>query len=332
MSKSYWSMMGLSVAATVFATGAIAQDNECHAERSVMERNIQKYQGIYDGYSKEGDDIKNDAVVLDGTVKWANTEVIFDTPTVTMKDQKLIFGVPQTTVKDRDIIFHTPSTRMERVKTGQYPETFCEDTWISLPFGGRTKGIPKCTVRWSNIYMDVPTTFMQEQRIRMGIPEFRWDDTSVVMGVPEFSLQRQKWIIGVPQFTVTSVVINPGPIQDRSDALQNRIAETKKNQQREMTSDLSGVFGCHRTSLAEKRSQTVKMFELSIAQLDSVISSLQSQGADPSSIAGADGKKTDLFAKRLELITKRDESLAIFDKSIETLNKSEIEAIAKLQS
>jgi hypothetical protein len=317
------------IAMALFGSAAGAQDATCTPRQQAMEQTAQTYRSQYDGYQHEGEDLKKDAVAFDVDVKWKDTDIIFDLPSVTMRNQDIIFGVPQTTVKDREMRFGVPGIRMVRHKTGQYPETTCHDTWIRIgPL--KTKGAPSCTVTWHDIYIDIPEPYVQQVRIVMGIPEFRWDDTRIVMGIPEVTMQRQRWVVGVPQFTVRSTVLNPGPIEDRSSSLQNRIAETRQNQQRDMTKDLSGLYGCYRDGIAQKRADTANLFAASINQLDTIIKSVTQQGGNPAALEGQDGTTSDLVARRADLVAKRDAALASFDKSLTDLDMSEKTAVAGL--
>jgi hypothetical protein len=100
-------------------------------------------------------------------------DISLDLPEVTMKNQDWIFDLPTVRMKDSDIIFHLPSIRMKRVKTGEYPEFTCH----GFP--------PKCTVKWSPIWTDIPEPFMEEHRIVIGIPEFYMNEQRFVVGVPE---------------------------------------------------------------------------------------------------------------------------------------------------
>lgn len=316
--------------ACLSSSAAIAQESTCKSQSEALDAVTKSYQGIYDGYSKEGDDLKQEGeVFVKGKVDWADTKIVFDTPSVTMKNQKIVFGLPQVTVNQRDIIFDTPSVRMERQKTGQYPEFFCEDTWIKVgPL--KTKGAPKCTVKWSNIYMDVPVTFMERQKIIMGVPEFKWDNTEVIMGIPEFRMQRQNWTVGLPQFTVTGWAINSKKIQDEASDLKNRMSATQERQSKETADATHAVFGCYRDSIVSQKKSAASVFDASLVQLDAVIDALRSQKADPTSVPGADGSTTNLLTQRADLVKKRDEATASFDAALLKLDSSEKETLAKL--
>lgn len=311
------------------SSSALAQvaDN-CKSQSDALNSVAAKYASTYADYGKEGDDLKQEGeVFVNGKVDWANTEIVFDTPTVTVKNQKITFGVPQVSVLQRDIIFGTPSIRMERQKTGQYPEFFCTDTWIKIgPM--KTKGVPKCTVKWSDIFIDVPVTFMEQQKIVMGIPEFKWDNTDIIMGIPEFSMQRQKWIVGLPQFTATGWGINSKKIQDEASLLKAKMSDTQEKQSTETSAATHSVFQCHRESINTSKTSAMSIFNASIVQIDAVIEALRQQKADPTNVPGADNAKVDLIAKRAELVAKRDQAASSFDNAllkIDTSEKSTVE-------
>lgn len=312
----------------VTSVPALAEENACPAETAALNGIKAKYDGAYDGYKKEGDDLKNEAsTYVDGKIGWADTEMVFDTPTVTVKDQKLIFGVPQVTMKRQDMIFGTPSSRMVPQKVGQYPETFCEDTWIKVgPL--KTKGVPKCTVRWSDIITNVPEFFMQEQKIAMDVPEFKWEDTEVIMGVPEFSMQRQRWVMGLPQFTVTGFAINAQKIEDQAQGIRSRAADTVEAQKRDTVSAVHSMFSCHRQSLQQKKGAVEAQFATSIAQVDAMAQAMASQGA--TQIKRADGTVVSFVETKAELLEKRKQAIDNFEAALASLDKAEQETILKL--
>jgi hypothetical protein len=312
-------------------TAGRAQDASCKAAQDAVGAVAQKYKADFDGYAKEGEDIKGDSVTFSGDVTWADVEIVFDLPSTTIRDQKMVLSVPQTTLKQQDIIFDTPSVKMVRVKIGQHPETTCHDTWIEVgPL--KTKGAPACDISWHDNYIDVPTTFMERQKIVMGVPEFRWDTTDVIMGIPEFKMERQRWVVGLPQFKVTSIAINEQKIEDRSKALTAKIRDTQAQEKSEMGDRMHALFACHRGVIAASRDKVSQQFSSGLAQLDSAIQMLRGQGADPSKVAGSDGKTVDLVARRDELLKARDKAFADFDKAIASIDDAEHKAIDQLKA
>ncbi|TAY50938.1 hypothetical protein [Rhizobium leguminosarum] len=319
----------------LLSTSLHAQDasspDQCSSEQSAMNSIKEKYEPRFQQLQQEGEALKDsdDAKMLKVDLKWADTEIVFGTPSVTIKDTKMSFGVPQVTMKESEITFGTPSVRMVRKKTGQYPETRCEDTWIKIgPV--KTKGVPKCTVTWSDIFIDVPEPFLEQQHIKLSIPEFTFADTSIVVGIPQFFMQQQKIVIGVPQVTVHSV-LDSKPLKDKAEALSNKVAEAKAAEVKDITEVVHALYSCYRAMLAKQRLEAENQFNVSLAQMDGFIQSLRAQGADPTKLAGQDGE-TNLVAKREELARQREQALAQFDASLQQLDQSEKDAVEKMQS
>jgi hypothetical protein len=305
----------------------------CKAEQTTISGITEKYKPIFANLQAEGESLKDsdDAKKFAVNLTWADTEIKFATPSVSVKDQRMIFGVPQVTMRTNNISFGTPSVRMNRVKTGQYPEFTCHDTWISLPFGGKTKGVPACATKWSNTYADIPESFMQEQHIRVDIPEFRFADTSIVMGIPEVFMQSQRIVVGVPQIKVSSVILDTKPLKDKADQLTAKASDVKTSEMQEMSSSIHALFECFRTSLSQKKKMTSDQFSTGLTQLDAIIQSLRTQGADPAKLATPDGI-VDLVQKREDLARARDDALSKFDEALSKLDTSEKDAIDQIKA
>jgi hypothetical protein len=304
-----------ALAVAFASSGAIAAET-CQDQQTALNGVGAKYKPQFEGYQKEGDDLKKDASVeFNFDVTWDNVDIIFGMPTVTVRDQDLIFGVPQVTMRTQEMIFHTPSVRMERRKTGEYPEIVCDHAFI-----------PSCTVHWSPIYIDVPVPFMQEQRVKLDIPEFTFADTRIRMGIPEFSIVQTRWVIGLPQFKLTSVYLNSGQIRDRSEALQKRVGTTRTAMTQETAADIHALYDCQRSSLVQNRNDAGAKFTAGLNVMDAVIQSLRAQGADPSKMP--DG--SDMTAKRAALEAQRTLAMAKFDDALDKLNQSEKDSIASL--
>ena len=152
---------------------------------------------------------KRSDVEFEFEVTFEATSILIPVVEVTVVDQKWSLDLPQVTMKQQDIIFDVPATKMTPMKTGQYPEIYCEDTWISLPFGGKTKGIPECKVVWKDIITLVPEFYMERKTISLHLPEFKIDRTDMILGVPEFKVSQQEVVIHLPQFKLKSIHINP---------------------------------------------------------------------------------------------------------------------------
>jgi hypothetical protein len=222
-------------------------------------------------------------VGLDVDVSWKRVDFSIDLPQVTIKDQTWSLDLPQVTVGEKAIVFHTPSVRMVRRKTGEYPETTCrmENERVGL---GIVIKVPKCTVRWSPIYMDVPEPFMDEQRIVLGIPEFRMDRTEFVLGVPEFRMERADIGLHLPQVTVKEINVEARAAEEKGKALaaeaeqEAHALRTEFAEEAKMSlgPDVTDLFYCYESDLAERRNEGLAKFEQGITLLQGVIGSMVS--------------------------------------------------------
>lgn len=315
----------------VYGQASTNNNESCVQERSELQSVSQRYQSTFQEYQQEGDQLKNspEAARFNLRVTWADIETRFATPSVTMRDQRITFGVPQITMRVQKIIFHTPSVRMERVKTGQYPEFICRDNWINIgPI--KTLGPPICETRWSDTFADVPITFMQEQSISANTPEFRWDDVSFVMSIPELFMQGQRIVIGVPQFTLNSVLLDPEPLRSRAEDLKARVDNTREQQSNATRAATAALFACYRTHTATQKESTRVQFDAAINQLNTIIEDIRNQGADPSRIPGQNGTPMNLIATLEDVLKKRDDALAKFDSAARAIDESEASALSRI--
>ena len=180
----------------------------------------EKYEPIFQQIEDDAPDPDNDVeggVGVDIDVKWSLVTFSLDLPEVTMKLQEWKFDVPQVKIKDQTLIFHTPSVRMVRKKTGQYPEF---------------TGFPP-RIKWTDIYMDVPEPFEEEQRIVMGIPEFATETVSIKLHIPEFTMKTQEIKMDLPEFTVKNVRVEMESTKERAETttgeMQAEISSEKRN-------------------------------------------------------------------------------------------------------
>jgi len=258
-------------------------------------------------------------------VNFETTSILIPFVEVTMKEHKWVYDVPQVTMKQRDIIFDVPEVKMVPKKTGQYPETFCEDTWISLPFGGKTKGVPKCTVRWSDIITNVPEVKMVEKRISLHIPEFKVSQKEIKLDLPQFKLK--------------DVILNPGGAEKdakevQADAegfaveakgrIENAVARAKEEEKFPVISSAAGYFDCLREDMAEKKASMRIMFQGIIDQSSATLKTLVDAKADGTS--EAQQIRDNIKRTQIQML----DALAKIDDAVEELNENEKEQIQKI--
>lgn len=272
-------------------------------------------------------------------VTFETTSILIPVVEITMREKRWVYDVPQVTMKQRDIIFGAPEVTMVLKKTGQYPEIFSEDTWISLPFGGKTKGIPKITIRWRDIMTKVPVVRMVNKKISLHIPEFEIDQTETIIGIPEFTVSQKEIKLDLPQFKLTDVILNSGGAKDDAESIKKEadafaaeakarieraVAEAKEEEKFPVIRTASEYFGCIRDDIMGKRESIQIMFQGLIDQSSAVLKSLTDAGADGTPEAQEVRNSLARTSAQLE------DALDQIDTAIAELNKSEEEQIQKI--
>lgn len=252
-------------------------------------------------------------------IQWERTEFVMDLPEVTMKEQTWSLDLPQVTVRDQEIIFHTPSTRTERVKTGEYPEFYCE--------GGFP---PKCTVRWSPMWADLPVPFMQEQRIVMGVPEFRMDRTSFVWSLPEFRMTTQRLALHLPQITIKNISVEAEKAKKKGEELsaqttqatQSIKATYKERAKMEHGWEAAALFECYQIEILKSRDAGLAQFATGIAMAEAAIASMAANKVP------ADNENFLKMSAQLSATLKaRDDFLNQMQQNIDRMSKSQADFV-----
>ncbi len=286
------------------------------------------------GLEKEGNDIQDDTerpiVEFDIDVSMKPQTWIMHLPQVAMRDQEWSFDVPQVTMKRQDWIFHTPSVRMVTKKTGEKPEFYCDTGSF----------IPKCTVKWTPIYIDVPEPFLEEQKISLDVPEFTWDTTSIIIKVPEFTWEETQMKLHVPEFKVNSIRFNWPPsvaddAQERGDALkekandlERRSAASGKKLEKEFRSKAISIvsqsirkrFSSARDELENKRIEAMTKFNESLAMLKGIEDAVS--GKENAEFRGQ------LQENRKSLLEQQKKATLQFDGALKELLEREKEVIS----
>jgi hypothetical protein len=283
--------------------------------------------------TKADEDTKDDKDKVDacatGYITMEKNHIALDLPEFTMVDQKIIFDLPQVTMKQKHIIFGTPSVECHDVKTGQYPETTCTDTWIitKIPFDGdlKTKGVPACTVTWHDIITTQCQPIITQQDIVMGIPEVTISQTSFVMGIPQVTMKRQDWYFDLPKFNVTSGCIGSGCEQRCNDAsqqftnhYQGIIGPAVEHARTSVAKATTESLQCQRGVAAAQRDTTLATFDANIAVVRGSLAQLQAMGATQ--------QATETSAKLDQLIATREKVAAQFEATIKSIDDSEQKA------
>ncbi|MDC4704697.1 hypothetical protein NQ847_04285 [Acinetobacter baumannii] len=246
--------------------------------------------------------------------KWTDKRMVFHTPSFRNKTQRMVFGTPQTTMKDKKMSMDLPTIRMELKKTGEYPEFTCSGF--------------SCTVKWSPIYTKVPELVMERKEWVMGIPETTWKDTEIIMDIPEFFMQEQEWILKIPEFTVKNVEGELKQVEDKAQQIKGTSDMLASNLKEELGNKTGELLSCNIKAVEEQKTSALKMYDLSLQQIDLAISSATSRGLDPTKIP-SDSGEINLIAQKNKILNDIDKMQKDFDSAIEQMNKSLKETLEK---
>lgn len=322
---------------SVGSSFAMAQTDQCAAlSAGGMERSSEikaRYQGRIDQITtdtkQQADQLAADGPDPDNAVEGAikfdldfsshDEEIIFHLPEVTIKDQALSIDLPQVTMKTQDWIFHTPSTRMETQCTPGLPETVCK--WVTRDIGlGIKTDIYECYMRaGSDICLDVPVIFMEEQRISLDVPEVTMDTVEIVMGIPEVTMKENRMVITVPDITVKDVEAEISETRQKGQELASRSKEQSQTLSTQMKAELDQValdsikesYTCQMDSLNLKRTAALGEIDKNISAITGGLEAARASGATQI----ADSNERALAS----LVANRDKVIAMFDEAAATM-------------
>ncbi len=254
----------------------------------------------------DADKVKISGIVDVSTKK---RRFVFDMPGVTMQSRRMALDLPQTTVNTRKMSWDEPVTVMRRTKTGQKPEFTC-------------KGFLKCKVKWTDIYMDLPTIEMRRREIAMGIPEFKMNRTDFRTDIPEITMKRVSWEVDIPEITLRNPMLEAEKLKDRGEALGMQADALASRIEGDTAQSSADLFGCYRDDMLTKRSAIAAQFDTAIQQIEAGIGAVGGAGGDPSKVASDTGP-IDLIAQRGMLVKQRSEALAALDAALADLEASQ---------
>lgn len=301
-------LASVTTAALIVGNVAIATGANTNAQIDAIN---DRYEQLYDQYKTEGERLGERApdgplvgIGVDGEVRMKEHVIILDLPTINMREKRIILDLPQVTMKDRRFSFTTIKSKMVPKKTGEYPEFFCKDTWIKLPFGGKTKGAPSCTVKWSPIITNFPEFWEDETSFVMKIPEFKVDQTTIIMHLPDVEMAEQRIVFDLPEVLIKDVSVEVDRIQADAERLEQKTATTTAQHK----ADIAAVV---KKDMAEQKAQVAEQFDAGIIQLEKAINDLRDQGVDPANAGG-----TNLLAELSKLKQQKATALADLDNAM----------------
>ena len=321
MKKNRSAILAIMLAGSAQAQAPDAPSADiCTVPMTVLSTIADRYQPEQQALQQEGEALGGDAdkAKISGMfdVKMTERKIVFDIPSITMTTKRMSLDLPQTTMKTRRMSWDEPVTVMRRTKFGQKPEFKC-------------KQIVKCTVKWTDIIIDVPTIEMRQRAIAMDVPEFRMDRTEFKADIPEVKMRRQDWSMKIPEITLRNPMLEAERLKRRGEGLATR-ADTLANRiDGDTAQSTSDLFGCYRDDVVAKRGMIANQFDLAIRQLEAGIGAVGGAGGDPSKVAG-DGVAIDMIAQRDALVRQRAEALSALDAVLEDLAIKQKAAVEKV--
>jgi len=213
---------------------------------------------------------------VDFNVEWKEVDIIFDVPSVTIKQQSLKFDLPETTMTLQTLSWDMPAICMK---------------YVEFPCGGG---------------FHVPEPCMKRQEIKLHLPEFTMKTQEIIMGIPEFTMERVKWRLGLPQFKVTNVSAEVGKIKDKGAALQADGEALAGEMKAEVDAAVAAAYGGGGSAEVKAK------YDDSLLKVSAGIDSLLQAGIDPIKAPTADGN-VNLRKQYEDLMNQRNQALAALE-------------------
>ncbi len=301
--------LALSLAVSVGLSPAVAQTTTdassasvCKVQEDALAQLEAKYKPEQDRLKERGDEIRDEAPngpKISGEIKFEDAHMALDLPQVTMRNTQIVFDVPQVTMKQKKVSFDIIETRMERREIGRKPEVTCKwGTWG-----------PKCTTKWTPIYIDVPVYEKTTKEFSTDIPEVRMDRQDLSFDLPDVSMKRVDMYYKLPHITVANPIPETGPTEEKGKALEAEAKSLAGRISADSAEGVAALYNCHTEQLVIERAKVSRDFDEAISQMDAAIDSVRRIGANPEDF-GMDGNKTNLIRQREERIKVLEEQLA----------------------
>jgi len=261
----------------------------------------QKYAEQYKELAKQGEDLSKKSPdgmenVVGVDVDFSKMrEVSFDIPEFRMKTQRIVFDLPSVTMKLKRIVWDNPETTMRTKKIGQYPEFY------------------GTTVRWSNIYADVPETTMVRREIKLDLPEFHTSRTELSFDIPEI-FKTSKVSFNIPEIKIQTTEQGVKEVKDGGAQLASAAKQMSASQKTELLSLAKSRLENSLNDLVLTRNDTINNINTSITKLKGF-------GIDTKAIPQEDGTKLNMEAQLDETQKKFTDGEYSLKKSIEEINK-----------
>ncbi|MGY3419510.1 hypothetical protein ACVWY4_005747 [Bacillus mycoides] len=262
------------------------------------------------------------ALGFDIDIDWKLQELKLHVPTISLEDRKIgSLNLPVIEMIRKEIVFHTPSVRMVPKKVGQYPEVKCKNF--------------KCTTHWKDIIMDVPETFMQEQRTSIGLPSIKMEQKDIILGLPVVGMELKIIKLHIPNFKIKNIRVEAREAEEKAHTIENeintRVSEEKVKLKNELQTQIipphSALFDCFRNNLEVTKTQVLATLDGYVTVNQTTVQQLKSQNVpnDNEYLKSVENTLNDLMAQKVEAEQE-------FLKSLEQINNEQRESLEKMTS
>lgn len=245
-------------------------------ETAALEQKIEDIKKRYEpriaALKQKGEQLEDDferpsdvgvVIGVDFKVDWKDVELIFDLPSLTVKDKKISLDLPEIFSNQQRIVFDVPDVRMVDRVIGKKPEVH----W------------PK--VIWTDIIISIPEPYMRRVEIIYDIPSVRMKRNDFVLGIPEVSMTRHRWVVGLPQFTVVNVSAKTEEIQKKGQGLKTEGEQLGSEMRAEIESEVEKFKAGFMSSALSTKVEISNAFNNALGSIRTAIEDLQSKGCDP---------------------------------------------------
>lgn len=269
------------------------------------------------------------AIGIDFEFEWEIQTIKLHLPEITLRQQEMFLHLPTTTLRQKEMFFDKPVIRMERRKTGEYPQVTVRWEVRNIGLGVKTK-VPVTETTMHPMYADVPITRMERQRIVMGVPEFTMERKRIVMGVPQFAMRLKEIKLHLPKLKSVELKKDNSRYESEVNETTRQFDQAISARQAEATGEVRSVvikevsdqFSVVRKDLAAQIDAAKRSFATGLMLIDGSIKALREQGVPDDN---ADLKA--MLESRAQVLAEQDKTLRDFTAQLAETTRLEKDAI-----
>jgi hypothetical protein len=231
---------------------------------------------------------------VDFKVDWKDEEVVFDLPSITVRNQNISLDLPEINSSREKIAFDVPDVRMVDRKVGQYPEFY---------------GL---SVRWKDIIITVPEPYMRRVEIISDIPTVTMKRQDFVLGIPQITTEQYRWVLRLPQFTIVNISAQTDEIKDKGEALKAEGEQLSSEMKAEIQAETVKYTSSLIAGAFAAKTEVGNTFNAALNTVKSAIDGLVAQNCDPIKVPTEHG---DVNLRKIyeDLIANKERSIAEID-------------------